>query len=105
MKKRLLTLGLGISMILSLGTTLSAEEGKPLDQIPEKVEHTPFTVTRVNIDTNMIKLAELYYGDANDSKVIQDANKNLDMNISQNTEVKIPITAKFKDQPEQLSWN
>ncbi|NEW60274.1 hypothetical protein GSY74_03170 [Sulfurovum sp. bin170] len=105
MKKKLLTLSLGLSLILSLGvTTLLAEEGKPLDEVPARVEHTPYTVTRVSSATTLKKLAKLYYGDANDYKIIQKANKGLGMNVPRNTEVKIPITEKFKDQPEQLDW-
>jgi len=46
----------------------------------------------------------LYYGDADDYVVIKKANKGLVMNVPKNTEVIIPITSKFKDQPEQLSW-
>ncbi|SFV56934.1 hypothetical protein MNB_SV-12-185 [hydrothermal vent metagenome] len=105
MKRELLKLSLGLSLILSLGvTTLLAEEGKPLDEVPAKVEHTPFTTTRLSSATTLKKLAELYYGDANDYKIIQKANKGLGMNVPRNTEVKIPVTEKFKDQPEQLSW-
>ena len=105
MKRKLLTLGLGVSMILALGvTTLLAEEGKPLDEIPEKVEHTPYTTTRVSQATTLKKLAQLYYGDENDYVIIQKANKGLRMNVPRNTEVIIPITEKFKDQPEQLDW-
>ncbi len=105
MKEKLLTFSLGVSMILALGmTTLSAEEGKPLDEVPKKVEHTPFTTTRVSQATTLKKLAQLYYGDENDYTIIQKANKGLGMNVPKNTEVNIPITEKFKDQPEQLSW-
>lgn len=107
MKRELLTFSISVSLILSLGvTTLSAqEEGKPLDEVPEKVEHTPYTTTRVSQATTLKKLAKRYYGDENDYKIIQKANNGLGMNVPRNTEVIIPITEKFKDQPEQLSWN
>jgi len=105
MTRKLLTLSFGISLMLSLSiTTLLAEEGKPLDEVPAKVEHTPYTTTRVSNSTTLKKLAKRYYGDENDYVVIQKANKNLGMNIPQNTEVRIPVTKKFRDQPEQLSW-
>jgi predicted DNA-binding ArsR family transcriptional regulator len=106
MKRKLLTLGLSVSMVLALSvTTLSAEEeGKPLDEVPEKVEHTPYTTTRVSQATTLKKLAQLYYGDENDYVIIQKANKGLRMHVPRNTEVVIPITEKFKDQPEQLDW-
>jgi nucleoid-associated protein YgaU len=105
MRRRLLTFSLGVSLILSLGaTTLLAEEGKPLDEVPAKVDHTPYTVTRVSKKTTLKKLAKRYYGDEKDYVIIQKANKGLGMNVPRNTELKIPITEKFKDQPEQLSW-
>ena len=105
MRRELMKLGLGLSLILTLSTTtLLADEGKPLSEVPEKVEHTPFTTTRVSQDTTLKKLAQLYYGDENDYTVIQNANKDLSMNVPKNTEVNIPITEKFKDQPEQLDW-
>ena len=105
MKKELLKFGLSVSLILSLGTTtILAEEGKPLDEVPAKTEHTPYTTTRVSQETTLKKLALRYYGDEKDYVVIQKANKGLRMNVPRNTEVNIPITDKFKDQPEQLSW-
>ena len=105
MKKSLLTFGISISLVVSLGAiSLSAQEGKPKDTIPEIIEHTPYMVTRVSVPTTLKKLAKRYYDDENDYIIIQKANKKLNMNIPRNTEVKIPITDKFTDQPEQLGW-
>ena len=82
----------------------AVEEGKPLDEVPAIVEHTPYTTTRVSSATTLKKLAQRYYGDENDYKIIQKANKGLGMRVPKNKEVNIPITKKFKDQPEQLDW-
>jgi nucleoid-associated protein YgaU len=105
MKKSLLTFGLSVSLIVSVGTVnLSAEEDKEKNDIPKVAEHTPYTVTRVSSATTLKKLAQRYYGDESDYTIIQEANKKLHMSIPSNTEVKIPITDKFTDQPEQLGW-
>jgi hypothetical protein len=106
MRRKLLTFSLGVSMILTISvtTTLSAEEGKPLEKVPEKIEHTPYMTTRVSQATTLKKLAQRYYGDENEYIIIKKANIGIGMNVPRNTEVRIPVTDKFKDQPEQLSW-
>ncbi len=64
--------------------------------------------TRIPYNTTAKELAEKYYGDASDYKIIIEANKGV---ISKNgfvpkhTEIKIPVTEKFQDQPEVLGWN
>jgi len=53
-------------------------------------------------------LAQRYYNDENDYMIIVNANKGLfnsNLILRKNTEVKIPITPKFTDQPEILGWN
>ncbi len=109
MKKKFLKLNLVISIILSLGTSsLFAELGKSRDEIPTFIEHTPYTTTRVYYDTTYRELALKYYGDANDYMIIFNANvKRLgkSQNIRKHSEVIIPVTEKFRDQPEHLGWN
>ncbi len=64
--------------------------------------------TRVAYDTTAKELAQKYYGDASDYMIIVKANKGIikkNHTIHKNTEIKIPITEKFRDQPEILGWN
>jgi phage tail protein X len=64
--------------------------------------------TRVTYDISVKELAERYYGDASEYKVILNANRGLigkNLIVPKNTEIKIPITEKFTDQPEMLGWN
>jgi phage tail protein X len=66
-----------------------------------------WTVTRVTYDTTVEELAQRYYGDSKDYIYILEANKNIlhgSHIVPKNTEVKIPITEKFRDQPEKLGW-
>jgi hypothetical protein len=109
MKETFLKFSLVISVILSLGTnSLLAESGKSRDEIPPFVEHTPYTTTRVSYDTTYRELALRYYGDASDYMIIFNANvKRLgkSQKIRKHTEVIIPVTEKFRDQPEHLGWN
>ena len=109
MKKEFLKFGLVISIMLGLETSsLFAQEGKSKDEIPSFVEHTPYMKTRVSFDTTYKELALKYYGDENDYMIIFKANvKRLgkSQKIRKHTEVTIPVTKKFKDQPEQLGWN
>ena len=109
MKEKFLKFSLVISIILSLGTSsLLAESGKSRNEIPPFIEHTPYTTTRVSFNTTYKELALKYYGDANDYMIIFNANvKRLgkSQQIRKNTEVIIPVTEKFRDQPEHLGWN
>jgi phage tail protein X len=94
------SLSVGATSILLLGTALVAEE---------KVDLPPsWTTTRITYDITVEELAERYYGDAKHYKLILKANKKIlngNHTVPKNTEIKIPITPNFKDQPEQLGWN
>ncbi len=94
------TLTLGTVSILFLGTTAVAEE---------KVILPPsWTTTRITYDITVEELAQRYYGDKNDYKLILKANKNILRGshiVPKNTPIRIPITPKFRDQPEKLGWN
>jgi len=94
------TLTLGTVSILFLGTTAVANE---------KVALPPsWTTTRVTYNITVEELAERYYGDKSDYKLILKANKNIlrgSHTVPKNVEIRIPITPKFRDQPEKLGWN
>ncbi len=102
MLKKFLTFSLGIGAIyvLFLGTLLVANN---------KVVLPPsWTTTRITYNITVEELAQRYYGDSKDYKYILEANKNIlrgNHTVPKNTEIKIPITSKFRDQPEQLGWN
>jgi|GEM_PF-5102777 len=75
----------------------------------EKVVLPPsWTVTRLTYDVTVEELAQMYYGDAKDYVYILEANKDI-LNgshlVKKDTKIKIPITPKFRDQPEKLGWN
>jgi hypothetical protein len=95
-----LTLGTGVALLLIWGTALVAKD--------EVVLPPSWTTTRVTYNISVKELAKRYYGDANDYKLILKANKDILRGkhiVPKNTEIKIPITSKFRDQPEKLGWN
>ncbi len=102
MLKRVLTFTLSLSTvsILFLNTIAVANE---------KVILPPsWTTTRVTYDITVEELAQRYYGDKSDYKLILEANKKIlggSHIVPKNVEIKIPITPKFRDQPEKLGWN
>ena len=105
MIKRFLTfgLGLGVSSMILLSTTnfLVADSSKMV--LPPS-----WTVTRCTYDISVEELAQKYYGDSQDYRLILEANKKLlrgRHTVPKNTEIKIPVTDKFRDQPEKLGWN
>jgi len=58
-------------------------------------------------DTTLEDLASTYYGDASETAVIYNANKELigkNRKLEKGMELKIPVTDKFRDQPERLGW-
>jgi len=104
MIKRFLTFGLSLgvsSMILSTTNLLVADSSKVV--LPSS-----WTTTRITYDITVEELAQRYYGNSKDYKLILKANKKIlrgRHTVPKNTEIKIPITEKFRDQPEQLGWN
>jgi len=73
---------------------------------------TSFAGTWINItvefnDTTLEDLASTYYGDVAESETIYQANKEV---IGKNRKLRagmvleIPVTEKFRDQPEHLGW-
>jgi len=104
MIKRFLTFGLSLgvsSMILSTTNLLVADSSKVI--LPPS-----WTTTRITYDITVEELAQRYYGSSKDYKLILKANKKIlrgRHTVPKNTEIKIPITEKFRDQPEQLGWN
>jgi hypothetical protein len=104
MIKRFLTFGLSLSIssvILSTTNLLVADSSKVV--LPPS-----WTTTRITYDITVEELAQRYYGNSKDYKLILKANKKIlrgRHTVPKNTEIKIPITEKFRDQPEQLGWN
>lgn len=98
MVKRVLTLG--TLSILFLGTIAIAKDRVVLPP--------SWTTTRVTYSVSVEELAQKYYGDKSDYRLILEANKKI-LNgshiVPKNVEIRIPITPKFRDQPEKLGWN
>jgi len=112
-KQKLLKLSLGVSTILFLGMSqlsFANEFGeKNINKLSETTSQvTSWITTRVPYDISARELAQKYYGDENDYQIIVNANKGIigkNLMFKKNTEVKIPITEKFRDQPEKIGWN
>ena len=108
MKNRWLTMGLSITMALFVGTTtIAMAESNESKEEASSTEVSGWVNTRIPYDISVKELAQRYYGGESDYMLIVKANKGLvnkNLIIRKNTEIKIPITTKFKDQPEILGW-
>lgn len=111
-KQKILKLSLGVSTILFLGMSQvsfakgSVEMSSTLSQTSKPI--TSWITTRVPYNISAKELAQKYYGDENEYRLIVDANKGIigkNLMFKKNTEVKIPVTEKFRDQPEIIGWN
>lgn len=109
---KLLKLSIGLSALLFLGTTSlsfaneSVKTSRTLSETTKPVNS--WITTKVTYDISAKELAQNYYGDENEYQVIVDANKGIigkNLMFKKNTEVKIPVTEKFRDQPEKIGWN
>ena len=104
MKKVAKVLLLGI--LLSVGDNLVATELE--GQI--KFESKDITWTEITIESEDVTLEDLastYYGDVKDAYIIYNANRDVigkDKKLHSGMHLKIPITDKFRDQPEHLGW-
>ena len=101
MLKKIFTLTLSVSAVSILFFTTTAV-AKDRVVLPPS-----WTTTRITYDISVEELAQRYYGDKNDYKLILEANKKILRGshiVPKNTSIKIPITPKFRDQPEKLGW-
>lgn len=101
-RNRTFGLNLAISTVIFLGATnfLVCDNSKVI--LPPS-----WTVTRITYNITVEELAQRYYGNSKDYKYILEANKKIlrgSHTVPKNTEVKIPITSNFRDQPERLGW-
>lgn len=114
--KQILKMSLGVALLLWMGMSSVA-----VAENSEGVEKSETTVsgwvnTRIPYDISTKEIAERYYSNANDYMIIVNGNQDLvkrgliykkgsDYIVKKNTEIKVPITEKFQDQPEILGWN
>lgn len=92
MGKQLKKLGTSLLLILSTSALMAGT------WINIKIESSSVTLS---------DLASTYYGDASETEIIYNANKDVigkDRKLSSGMELEIPVTEKFRDQPEHLGW-
>ena len=68
---------------------------------------TWINITISSNDVTLEDLASSYYGDVKDADIIYDANKDVigkDRRLTKGMTLEIPVTDKFRDQPEHLGW-
>lgn len=111
-KQKLMKLSFGLFATLFLGmSNLSFANGivEGNQKLSETTQPTTsWIMTRVPYDISAKELAQDYYGDENEYHIIVAANKGIigkNLMFRKHTEVKIPITEKFQDQPEKIGWN
>jgi hypothetical protein len=78
-------------------------------QAKERVVLPPSWVNAsFNYDVTVEELAKMYYGDSKDYIYILEANKDILRGshlVRKKTEIRIPITPKFREIPQKLGWN
>ncbi len=110
MLKKLFKLGIGASLVLSMGLTtqLIADGSNNNGGVGHVTQGMSWITIRVPYpNMTLQELAQKYYGDANDYLIIYNANKNIigkNLKLRRDMEIRIPITDKFTDQPEILGW-
>ena len=105
MKKVAKVLLLGIA--LSVGNSLVAVELQGQIEFKSSYNMTWTEITIESEDVTLEDLASTYYGDIKDAYIIYNANSDVigkDKKLHSGMHLKIPITDKFRDQPEHLGW-
>ncbi|CAA6808294.1 MAG: Unknown protein [uncultured Sulfurovum sp.] len=75
--------------------------------ITSSIAATWINITINSNDVSLEDLASSYYGDATQTEIIYNANRDV---IGENRQLRagmvleIPVTEKFRDQPEHLGW-
>ncbi len=95
-----------VGIVLSMGNSLVAVELQ--GQMEFKSTYMTWTeITIESEDVTLEDLASTYYGDVKDAYIIYNANRDVigkDKKLHIGMHLKIPITDKFRDQPEHLGW-
>ena len=110
MKKRLLQLGFGVTLLTILSSTnvLFANQSSKLE-----LTQAPKNITWVNIvidssKTTLEDLASTYYGNSKEANFIYESNKDVipkSKKLSKGMKLKIVVNNNFIDQPEHLGWH
>ena len=106
MKKIVKVLLFGI-LLLSVGNNLVAMESQQGQMKFGSINITWTNITIESEDVTLEDLASTYYGDVKDAYIIYNANRDVigkDKKLHSGMHLKIPITDKFRDQPEHLGW-
>jgi len=106
MKKNLITWT--IVVLLSFGFTTSVTAEELIPPTGEMTRSLPWIEVTLPYSLTVKELAKMYYADENDYKIIYDANREIlsrNLRFGKGTLVKIPVTAKFRNQPLRLGWN
>ncbi|CAA6799570.1 MAG: Unknown protein [uncultured Sulfurovum sp.] len=101
MKKRLLKLTLGASLLM--GSTLL--NARKMDS--NIVHGIPWVETRLSYAMTVTELAQKYYGNIAEVNEIMKLNKNISkpsMLLQKDMIVSIPMIHSFTEQPERLGW-
>lgn len=107
MKNQLYKMTFSASLLIFLGTStvVSANQSTVLSELPKNMTWTNIVV-RFN-DTTLEDLASTYYGDVKEASMIYEANRAVipkSKKLHKGMKLKLPITEKFRDQPERLGW-
>lgn len=96
-------LKLGLTSLVLMGTT-QLQASKMTGSITHSL---PWIETRLAYSMTVEELAEMYYGNSEETNVILKMNKDINSGfvLSKNRMVLVPVTASFTDQPELLGWN
>ena len=106
MKKIVKLFSLGI-LLLSAGNNLVAIELQQGQMEYRSINMTWTEITIESEDVTLEDLASTYYGDVKDAYIIYNANRGVigkDKKLHSGMHLKIPITDKYRDQPEHLGW-
>jgi len=109
MNKRIGMLGMSLTLLVSIGSTTSlvAEEHKST-KLTESESKAWTNITVPSDETTLEDLASTYYGDVKEATLIYTANRGVipvSKTLHKGMILKMPLTSKFRDQPEHLGWN
>ncbi len=110
MKNNFFKLSIAVSLFMALGNIqiVSASDNINVElnnELPKEMTWTNIVI-RFN-DTTLEDLASTYYGDVKEASLIYEANRDVipkSKKLHKGMKLKLPITDKFRDQPERLGW-
>jgi len=108
MKQKIGKLGMSLALLAFMGNLTAVAGESKFTKLTEGTTKAWTNITVPSDETTLEDLASTYYGDVKEATLIYTANRGIipvSKTLHKGMILKMPLTSKYRDQPEHLGWN